>query len=167
MVSLLIETIVAVFGTMSFSVLFGASKKYYLACGIIGGVGWFTSQGIKMLGISTYVATFFATFILVTLCRAVAARLKAPTIVFLLCGIFTLVPGAGIYYTAYNFFVGEGTAAVVNGLDTIKTAISIALGIALCYSIPASVFGWSSSPSVWNDNIRTEKSKDKTKQEKR
>lgn len=160
---LLIETLMAILGTMSFSILFGTSKKYYFACGMIGGVGWFTCQGIKLLGGSTYFATFIATFILVTLCRLVAAKLRAPTIVFLLCGIFTMVPGAGIYYTAYNFFMGNSEGALIHGLDTVKTAISITLGIAVCYSIPASLFGWSSSPPIWNDTVRSEKYREKGK----
>ena len=36
-----------------------------------------------------------------------AILLKTPVTVFLLTGIFPLVPGAGIYYTAYYFIQGE------------------------------------------------------------
>ena len=60
--------------------------------------------------------------------------------VFLICGIFPLVPGAGIYYTGYNFFMGNDTLALEKGLETIKIAVAIALGTGIVQSLPPFLF---------------------------
>ena len=65
---------------------------------------------------------------------------KAPVTVFLICGIFPLVPGAGIYYTGYHFFMGQDALALDKGLETIKIAIAIALGTGIVLSLPSFLF---------------------------
>ena len=60
--------------------------------------------------------------------------------VFLICGIFPLVPGAGIYYTGYNFFMGNDAMALEKGLETIKIAVAIALGTGIVQSLPPFLF---------------------------
>ena len=74
-------------------------------------------------------------------CCALAARicavlLKTPVTVFLLTGIFPLVPGAGIYYTAYYFIQGENALSLANGISTFKVAVALAVGIALVLGLP-------------------------------
>ena len=81
--------------------------------------------------------------------RCLAIQRKAPTILFLVCGIFPLVPGAAIYYTAYNFFMGQEALALQYGMDTIKMAIAIGLGIGAAYSLPGHLFGWKREIEVW------------------
>ena len=81
--------------------------------------------------------------------RGFAIQRKAPTILFLVCGIFPLVPGAAIYYTAYNFFMGQEALALQYGMDTIKMAIAIGLGIGAAYSLPGHLFGWKREIEVW------------------
>ena len=61
-------------------------------------------------------ATFFAALPLTLACRLFAIRFRAPVTLFLLCGIFPLVPGAGIYYTALLLFAGPGPADGRQGL---------------------------------------------------
>lgn len=70
------------------------------------------------------------------LCTLFAIRHKAPITLFLLCGIFPLVPGAGIYYTAYYFLRDDRTLFANKGVETLKIAVALALGIALVCSIP-------------------------------
>ena len=72
-----------------------------------------------------------------TLCaRFFSVYHKAPVTVFLLPGIFPLVPGAGIYYTAYYFIQGNNALALSNGISTFKVAVALAVGISLVLSIP-------------------------------
>ena len=61
---------------------------------------------------------------------------KTPVTVFLICGIFPLVPGAGIYYTAYYFIMGDNAMALSKGIETIKIAVAIALAIVFVFSMP-------------------------------
>ena len=65
-----------------------------------------------------------------------AILLKTPVTVFLLSGIFPLVPGAGIYYTAYYFIQGNNALALSNGISTFKVAVALAIGITLVLSVP-------------------------------
>ena len=58
-------------------------------------------------------------------------------------------PGAAIYYTAYNFFMGQEALALQYGMDTIKMAIAIGLGIGAAYSLPGHLFGWKREIEVW------------------
>ena len=68
--------------------------------------------------------------------RLFAILLKTPVTVFLLTGIFPLVPGAGIYYTAYYFIQGENALSLANGISTFKVAVALAVGIALVLGLP-------------------------------
>ena len=70
------------------------------------------------------------------LARAFAIRHKAPLTVFLLSGIFPLVPGAGIYNTAYYFLQDDRALFANAGVETLKIALMLALGIALVCSVP-------------------------------
>ena len=50
-------------------------------------------------------------------------------------GIFPLVPGAGIYYTAYYFLRDDRSLFLNKGVETLKIALALALGIALVCSL--------------------------------
>jgi uncharacterized membrane protein YjjB (DUF3815 family) len=60
--------------------------------------------------------------------------------VFLISGIFALVPGAGIYYTAYYFIMGDNAMAVAKGVETFKIAVALAVGIVLVLALPGRLF---------------------------
>ena len=88
-------------------------------------------------------AAIFAASAILTICSRYLARIyKVTTTLFLISGIFTLVPGAGIYYTAYYTITGPGEAALYYGMSSLKTAIAIGLGIGVAYSLPPKLFGW-------------------------
>ena len=47
-----------------------------------------------------------------------------------------LVPGAGIYYTAYYFIQNENALALAKGISTFKIAVALAIGISLVLCVP-------------------------------
>jgi uncharacterized membrane protein YjjB (DUF3815 family) len=49
--------------------------------------------------------------------------------VFLICGIFPLVPGAGIFWTSYNIVANEYSSAAETGFVALKVTVAIAFGI--------------------------------------
>lgn len=104
------QLLAACVGTAAFSALFGVPKKYWLDCGICGAVGWGVYLAVMAAYQTPIIGTFAASAVLTMLSRCLAVQRKAPTLLFLVCGIFPLVPGAAIYYTAYNFFYGAGSA---------------------------------------------------------
>lgn len=133
----LAQFLVAIVATVSFSVTFRVPARHYLACGITGAVGWLVYiLCAEPLAMSAPVATLVAALPLTACARLFAIRHKAPITLFLLCGIFPLVPGAGIYYTAYYFLRDDRVLFANKGVETLKIAVALALGIALVCSIP-------------------------------
>ena len=129
--------VVAVIATISFGITFQMPRRHYLACGLTGAVGWMAYiLCYDLLGVSAPVAVLIATLPLTLCARFFSVYHKAPVTVFLLPGIFPLVPGAGIYYTAYYFLQGEEVLFASKGAETFKVALALALGIALVCSLP-------------------------------
>lgn len=140
--NLLFEVLVAAVGTIAFSVLFQVNPRHHFFCGLVGGIGWLVYCLVTDASGSPVFATFVATLVLTACSRWFSTLRHTPTIVFLVCGIFTLVPGAAIYYSAYYLFLNEGVETAYYAGMTLKLAVAIALGILVAYSLPAKLFGW-------------------------
>ena len=136
---MIIRVLISIIATAAFAALFQAPKKQYFLCGLVGGVAYLVYSLIVPQG-SVSTAVFFASLALTVLSRMFSAALKTPVTVFLIPGIFPLVPGAGIYSTAYHLFSGEGGLAAEKGLETLLIAGSISLGLLFGSSIPQKVF---------------------------
>lgn len=134
------ELIAAAVGTVAFSLLFGVPKKYYIACGLIGMAGWFMYKAMILLGVGMSFSVFFSTVLTVLLSRIVAVRMQCPATVFLITGIFPVVPGAQIYWAAYYLVTNQYDAALSSGFSALKTIIAIVLGIIFVFEIPNKVF---------------------------
>lgn len=136
----LFQTFVAFLATIAFSIIFHTPQKEYAFTGLTGGAGWLVYLISMHFGCGVVAASFFATVALAWLSRVFSFSRKAPVTVYLICGIFPLVPGAGIYYTGYHFFMSDNSLALSKGLETIKIAIAIALGIGIVLSLPRFLF---------------------------
>lgn len=136
----LFQTAVAFVSTIAFGIIFHTPPREYGFVGITGGAGWLVYLVSMWLGAGTVAASFFATVTLTWISRVFSFARKEPVTVFLICGIFPLVPGAGIYYTGYHFFMSDNALALSKGLETIKIAIAIALGIGIVLSLPRFFF---------------------------
>lgn len=132
---MIINMICAFVGTMAFAVVFNVPRRFYVFCGLTGMAGWMCYY-IMSPSISVALATFFSTMVVVLLSRIFAIWRKCPITVFLISGIFTLVPGAGVYYTAYYFVTDNLQLATENGIQSLKIAFAIVLGIVFIVSIP-------------------------------
>ena len=124
------QLVAALLGTMAFSVLFGVPRKYYLDSGMCGAIGWlFYLILMRHTSISAAGVVFFATMIVTFTAMVQAILRKCPITVYLICGIFPLVPGAGIFWTSYNIVSNQLGAALQTGFVALKITIAIALGI--------------------------------------
>lgn len=141
-IQLILEVLVAAVGTVAFSVLFQVTPRHFGYCGLVGGVGWLVYRLVDCAWGSSLLATFLATLVLTACSRWFSTLRRTPTIIFLVCGIFTLVPGAAIYNTAYYIFMDQAAQAAEAAATTLKIAVAIALGILAAYSLPARLFGW-------------------------
>lgn len=139
---MVIQTIVAFFATVSFCILFSVPMKQYLFCGFTGAFAWLCYLLLMSFHISSVAATFVAAVILTGFSRIFAIRRRVPVTVFLTAGIFPLVPGAGIYYTTYYMIMNQPDQAASKGIETIKLAVAIALGIMSVFAIPQKLLSW-------------------------
>ncbi len=133
---LALQFLLAGAGTLSFAILFACPRRTLPYCGLVGAVGWLVYEIAELFGMEAFAASLLAVIPLTLLARILAMTLRAPVTVFLLTGIFPLVPGAGIYYSAYYFIQGDNALALANGISTFKIAVALAVGIALVLGIP-------------------------------
>lgn len=133
-------TIGAVFiGTVAFSLLYGVPKFCYFSCAVTGCICWISySLFLELCG--AVAACFGATLLVALIARGLAVRKKCPVLVFLIPGIFPMIPGAGIYWTAYYLVMDQATQALSMGYDAIKCAAALVLGIVLAFEIPQKCF---------------------------
>jgi len=137
---MIIQIIVAALATISFSVLFSAPKSEYLYCGLTGSIGWFFYMIMCSQIDSNAFATFVAAGVITLVSRIFAVNRRVPVTIFLIAGIFPLVPGTGIYYTAYNLFHNKFDLAAEYGMEAASIAIAIAFGIMMVFLIPQKIF---------------------------
>lgn len=146
-INYIIEFFVSMMATVAFAIVFSAPRSELWHCGISGAIGWIfysiisTTLGAPTLGnvVGSLALTFFS--------RAIASKRKNPVTVYLISGIFPLVPGAGIYYTSFYLIMNDMNNFSQSGLSTLKTAGAIVMGIILGMAFPQSWFNTAFAPS--------------------
>ena len=127
-----VQLLAAYVGTVAFAVLFGVPRKYYLDSGLCGMLGWLLYLILmNYTGLSIANVVFFATVLVTFTAMVLAIVRKCPITVYLICGIFPLVPGAGIFWTTYNVVSEQLGAALHTGVTALKVTVAIAFGIIL------------------------------------
>lgn len=137
---MILQLIAAFFGTITFALLFGVPKEDYLVSGLNGALGWLVYCLLTKAGMGAEGASFFATIVVVLGARYFAVVFQTPSTMFLIPGIFPLVPGGGIYWTAYYFVQGYSEDALEYGMLAIRCAFCIVLGIVFVLQLPGRLF---------------------------
>lgn len=138
-----VQMVAALVGTAAFAVLFGVPRKHYLLCGVCGLVGWIVYMALTRAAACTPIeATCVATIAVALVSRICAVCKKCAITVFLICGIFPLVPGAGIYWTSYYLIAGQLRMAMTSGLTAIKLTTAIILGIVVATDVVFKLIRW-------------------------
>lgn len=136
-----VQIVASFIGTAAFAVLFGVPRKFYVLCGVSGVLGWILYMILaRYAGFTPPAATVFATMLVVLSARWFSVLDRCPAIVFLLCGIFPLVPGAGVFWTSYYVVSDQLRLALSSGFMSVKVTIAIVLGIILISELPNRFF---------------------------
>lgn len=122
--------LLAMAGVASFAVLFHAPAKSVAACAVCGGLGVFVSR-LLLPACGLFVSSAAAAFVVALANRLFAKILKMPTIVFLVPGLFPLVPGAGIYHAAYALLRRDLADFGAYALEVLTVAAALAVGVLL------------------------------------
>ena len=113
----------------------------YLTAGLIGAIGWCAYLAlVRFLAVSPVISVILASVLICALSRFAAIDHKCPAQVFLLCGIFPLVPGAGIFWCTYYLVSGRLAESLSSGFGAAKVAVAIVLGIILTMELPQRLF---------------------------
>ena len=126
----------AFIGTIGFSALFGAPRRYYLECGLAGTAGWTVYLLLASAGPTHVVgAAFLGALAVAVMAHLLAVTRRCPVTVFLICGIIPLVPGGGIFWTAYYIITNQLRLAATTGFTALKVTIAIAGAIILIVAL--------------------------------
>lgn len=140
MLSFALQPLAACFGTIAFCVFFRVPMKYFPTCGLISAISWTIYLAVNTRSAITGGAVFCAALTVVLLSRFFSVRHRCPVTIFLIAGIFPLVPGAGIYNTVYAAMTGDTSLAVANFLAAFKAAFAIAIAVSIGVMIPTRYF---------------------------
>lgn len=125
----MLQLLMAFFGSMGFSLLFGLRKKHLFAASLGGLLVWglylLADSRLHSLSFSNLLASAFA----VLYAEFLARRLKCPATLFVLPGIVPLVPGGSLYYAMSYAVRRDMELASQYGTATLQTALAIAAGI--------------------------------------
>lgn len=137
----LLQALAAFIGTAAFALLFGIDREHYVPAGVIGAIGWALYLIlVRNCGATPVVATLAASTLVCIVSRMAAIPYRIPAQGFLLCGIFPLVPGAGVFWFTYYFTDSQFDLSMQSGLLAGKIAIAIVLGIILAMELPQRLF---------------------------
>lgn len=129
-----IQLAAALVGTMGFSALFGTMRKHYVGCGLAGMTGW--GVMLAMAASAPSVAAVFCGALAVAVISHLFAKYqRCPVTVFLICGIIPLVPGGGIFWTAYYLTSGRLALAATAGFAALAATVAIAGGIIIATAV--------------------------------
>jgi len=132
MMTILKLLVLAFFGSLAPAVAINIEKRLLLWAGLGGMLGILTALLVNPSVVSFSISQIFAGTIVIGLYSEVLAKiLKAPATVFVIPGIFPLVPGITAYKTIQAFVNNEVTEAILLGIDTVAKAFTIAFGIML------------------------------------
>ena len=137
------QILAAFIGTAAFADLFGMKRSHYAVAGAIGAIGWAVYVLLaRYCGASPAVGTLASAILVCVLSRFAAVPMRSPAQVFLLCGIFPLVPGAGIFWFTYYLTAGQFSLSQHSGFVAVKVAVALVLGIILAMELPQRLFSW-------------------------
>ncbi len=124
-------------GTVSFAILFGAPRREYVWAGLTGTLCW-TSYLIvnRYFGLSVFESSLAAAFITALAARELAVARRCPETVFLITGLFPLIPGGGIFWTTYFLCSSQFHPAFWSGVTAMSVTFAIVLGIIVVSGIP-------------------------------
>jgi len=124
-------------GTWGFAVLYTVDKEQYLVSGFVGVAGWLVYLlALRYGNFTPAVSTLFAAVMVCLLSRFSAVPTRCPAQIFIICGIFPLVPGAGLFWFSYYLTAGLLESSSFYGFLAVKVAIAIVLGIILAMELP-------------------------------
>jgi len=132
---MIIQIILAFFGSIFPAILFNIDRKKILWAGLCGAIGWTVYLLVFYETGSAISASFVGAIAVGVYSESLARIIKTPAFGFLIPGIFPLVPGFTAYTTLRYIVENNLSEALNKGIETIAVGGSIAFGIMLSTAI--------------------------------
>lgn len=132
---MIVQIIGAFLAVVAFSIMLEVPKRFLLAAGIVGAVGWTAYLSAVEITENVVFSTFISAVVIAFVCQFLARSYKAPVTVFLIAGILPLVPGLGMYYIVYYNITGNRELSSFYFSQTLQIAGIIAVAIFVVDSI--------------------------------
>lgn len=126
--------------TFGFGILFNIKGKKLLFAALGGGLSWYCYSLPLSLGLSEVSSLFISALVFSTYIEVLARIFKTPVTSFVICALFPLVPGSGMYYTMLATINGDLQNAVHLGINTLANAGTLALGVIFISTITSLIF---------------------------
>lgn len=126
--------------TFGFGILFNIKGKKLLFAALGGGLSWYFYSLPLSLGLSEVSSLFISALVFSTYSEVLARIFKTPVTSFVICALFPLVPGSGMYYTMLATINGDLQNAVHLGINTLANAGTLALGVIFISTITSLIF---------------------------
>lgn len=130
-----IHIIFSYLAAVGFAVFLKAPKKTLYVSGAVGMISWIIYVLLMRCNFDMISANFIAASVASLLCELLARKMKKPTILFVVPGIITLIPGLGLYNTMYYLIDGDLQQAFTTGTSVLLASGSIAIGIIVVSSL--------------------------------
>ena len=139
--TLAMQAVAAFVGTVGFSVIFGVPRRNYLQTALVAMIGWVAYLALfRFTVLGPAISTFAATVIVASLARAFASWFKTPSTVYLIPGVFPMIPGGGIFWTTFFLVSSRLHMALQSGMLALEVTAAIVLGIVLVSALPKKLF---------------------------
>ena len=103
--------------------------------GSIGMISWVIYVLLMRINIDMMTSNFIAASIAALLSEILARKMKKPTILFIVPGIITLIPGLGLYNTMSYVVEEDFQLAFTTGANVLLASGAIALGVIVISSL--------------------------------
>lgn len=132
---LYIHIIFSYLAAVGFAVFLNSPKKTLYIAGAIGMISWIIYVILMRIGFDMMSSNFVAASVAALLCEILARKMKKPTILFVVPGIITLIPGLGLYNTMSYVIEGDFQQAFATGANVLFASGAIALGVIVVSSL--------------------------------
>ena len=126
-----IHVIFSYLAAVGFAVFLNSPKKTLYVAGSIGMISWVIYVLLMRINIDMMTSNFIAASIAALLSEILARKMKKPTILFIVPGIITLIPGLGLY----NVVEEDFQLAFTTGANVLLASGAIALGVIVISSL--------------------------------
>lgn len=130
-----IHVIFSYLAAVGFAVFLNAPKKTLYVSGAVGMISWIIYILLMRINFDMISSNFIAASVAALLCEILARKMKKPTILFVVPGIITLIPGLGLYNTMSYVVEGEFQQAFNTGANVLLASGAIALGVIVVSSL--------------------------------